>query len=217
MNRDETGLDLRTVLLGCLLCAVAAAATPYVTLKLGQSVDLTMGGMFLAAFALGKRMKGRALAVQLNLIQSMIGMVSGIAFMVVILAAFFYIKALTGRDIGFHPTSWQMFIWLVVSANLGVFMGILPRSAILKDRKLPWPTSRATLSIAQTLTDPSATESTRARRDLLTTTTGVAGFLTFLRDGLGVIPVENVPSWSSGSDCVPKRSNSAKSLFIEGQ
>lgn len=195
MNRDETGLDLRTVLLGCLLCAVAAAATPYVTLKLGQSVDLTMGGMFLAAFALGKRMKGRALAVQLNLIQSMIGMVSGIAFMVVILAAFFYIRALTGRDIGFHPTSWQMFAWLVVSANLGVFMGIVPRSAMLRDRKLPWPTSRATLSIAQTLTDPSATESTRARRDVLTTTTGVAGFLTFLREGLGVItPIVGNPA-----------------------
>lgn len=186
MNR-ENELSVRTVLLGCLLCAVAAAATPYVTLKLGQSVDLTMGGMFLAAFALGKKVKGRELAVQLNLIQSMIGMVSGIAFMVVILAAFFYIHALTGRDIGFHPTSLQMFLWLVVSANLGVFMGILPRSSILKDRKLPWPTSRATLAIAQTLTDPSASESTRARRDVLTTTTGVAGFLTFLRDGLGVI------------------------------
>ncbi len=181
-------LNVRTVLLGCLLCAVAAAATPYVTLKLGQSVDLTMGGMFLAAFALGKHVKGRALAVQLNIIQSMIGMVSGIAFMVVILAAFFYIRALTGRDIGFHPSAWQMFAWLVVSANLGVFMGIVPRSAMLRDRKLPWPTSRATLAIAQTLTDPSATESTRARRDVLTTTTGVAGFLTFLRDGLGVIP-----------------------------
>ena len=187
MNR-ENELNARTVLLGCLLCAVAAAATPYVTLKLGQSVDLTMGGMFLAAFALGKRVKGRELAVQLNLIQSMIGMVAGIAFMVVILAAFFYIKALTGRDIGFHPTSLQMFLWLVVSANLGVFMGIIPRTAILRDRKLPWPTSRATLSIAQTLSDPSADESTKARRDVLTTTTGVAGFLTFLRDGLGVLP-----------------------------
>lgn len=185
--KPENELNARTVILGCLLCALAAAATPYVTLKLGQSVDLTLGGMFLAAFVLGKRMKGRELAVQLNLIQSMIGMVSGIAFMVVILAAFFYIKALTGRDIGFHPSSLQMFLWLVVSANLGVFMGIVPRSSILKDRKLPWPTSRATLSIAQTLTDPSASESTKARREVLTTTTGVAGFLTFLRDGLGVI------------------------------
>ncbi len=185
--KPENELNARTVILGCLLCALAAAATPYVTLKLGQSVDLTLGGMFLAAFVLGKRVKGRELAVQLNLIQSMIGMVSGIAFMVVILAAFFYIKALTGRDIGFHPSSLQMFLWLVVSANLGVFMGVLPRSSILKDRKLPWPTSRATLSIAQTLTDPTANESTRARREVLTTTTGVAGFLTFLRDGLGVI------------------------------
>ena len=185
--KRENELDPRTVILGCLLCALAAAATPYVTLKLGQSVDLTLGGMFLAAFVLGKRVKGRELAVQLNLIQSMIGMVSGIAFMVVILAAFFYIRALTGRDIGFHPTALQMFVWLVVSANLGVFMGIVPRASILKDRKLPWPTSRATLSIAQTLTDPSASESTKHRREVLTMTTGVAGFLTFLRDGLGVI------------------------------
>lgn len=185
--KRENELDPRTVILGCLLCALAAAATPYVTLKLGQSVDLTLGGMFLAAFVLGKRVKGRELAVQLNLIQSMIGMVSGIAFMVVILAAFFYIRALTGRDIGFHPTALQMFVWLVVSANLGVFMGIVPRASILKDRKLPWPTSQATLSIAQTLTDPSASESTKHRREVLTMTTGVAGFLTFLRDGLGVI------------------------------
>lgn len=180
-------LNPRTILLGCALCALAAAATPYVTLKLGQSVDLTLGGMFLAAFVLGKRVKGRELAVQLNLIQAMIGMVSGIAFMVVILAAFYYIHALTGRDIGFHPTALKMFLWLVVSANLGVFMGILPRSSILKDTKLPWPSSRATLSIAQTLTDPSASESTQSRREVLTLTTGVAGFLTFLRDGLGVI------------------------------
>lgn len=180
-------LNARSVLLGCLLCAVAAAATPYVTLKLGQSVDLTMGGMFLAAFVLGKRMKGKELAVQLNIIQTMIGVVSGIAFMVVILAAFFYIKTVFGRDIGFHPTPWQMFVWLLVSANLGVFMGVVPRSSILRDRTLPWPGSKATLAIAETLTDPEASESTKARREVLTTTTGVAGFLTFLRDGLGVI------------------------------
>ncbi len=180
-------LDPRTIILGALLCALAAAAAPYVTLKLGQGVDLTLGGMFLAAFVLGKRLQGRQLAIQLNLIQSMIGMVSGIAFMVVILAAFYYIHALTGRDIGFAPSAWQMFLWLVVSANVGVFMGILPRSSILKDGKLPWPTARATLSIAQTLTDPSASESTRARREALSVSTAVAGFLTFLRDGLGVI------------------------------
>jgi len=63
----------------------------------------------------------------------------------------------------------------------------VPRHSILKDRKLPWPSSVATLSIAKTLTDPNATASTKVRRDVLTVTTGVAGFLTFLRDGLGVI------------------------------
>ena len=113
-------LHWRLMLLGLLLCAVAAAATPYVTLKLGQSVDLTMGGMFLAAAVLGRQVRGRELAVQLNLVQAMISVVSGIAFMVVILAAFYYIQA--ERDIGFHPTQLQMFLWLLVSANLGVCM-----------------------------------------------------------------------------------------------
>jgi hypothetical protein len=180
-------LNWRSILLGILLCALAAAATPYVTLKLGQSVDLTMGGMFLAAFALGNRYRGRELAIQLNIIQTMIGMVSGIAFMVVILAAFFYVKSVFGREIGFHPTHLQMFVWLLVSANLGVFMGILPRQTVLKDRFIPWPGSRATLSIAQTLSDPDSGETTRKRRDVLISLTGVSGFLTFLRDGLGVI------------------------------
>jgi uncharacterized oligopeptide transporter (OPT) family protein len=178
-------LNWRSILLGCLLCFVAAAATPYVTLKLGQSVDLTLGGMFLASFVLANRFKGKSLAIQLNIIQSMIGMVSGIAFMVVILAAFYYIKTVFNRDIGFDPTMTQMFIWLVVSANLGVFMGILPRHSILKDSRIPWPGSKATLSIAETLTDPA--ETTRARRNVLITSTGAAGFLTFLRDSFGVI------------------------------
>lgn len=181
-------LNWRLLLLGGLLCAVAAAATPYVTLKLGQSVDLTMGGMFLAAYVLGRRLEGQALAIELNIIQAMIGVVSSIAFMVVILAAFFYIQNVFGRDIGFNLTTWQMFIWLLISANLGVFMGIFPRSSILKDRSLPWPTSKATLAVAQTLTDPKATETTKRRRDVLLVSTGAAGFLTFLRDSLGVIP-----------------------------
>ncbi len=180
-------LNLKSLLLGIFLCAIAATATPYVTLKLGQSVDLTMGGMFLAAYLLGNQYKGRELAIQLNIIQTMIGIVSGIAFMVVILAAFFYIKTVFGRDIGFEATHWQMFVWLLVSANLGVFMGIVPRHSILKDRSLPWPGSKATLSIAQTLTDPQASEATKTRRDVLLASMGVTGFLTFLRDAMGVI------------------------------
>ncbi len=188
-------LNWRLLLLGGLLCAVAAAATPYVTLKLGQSVDLTIGGMFLAAYVLGKRMEGQQLAIELNIIQTMIGLVSSIAFMVVILAAFFYIQNVFGRNIGFNLSTWQMFLWLLVSANLGVFMGILPRSSILKDHSIPWPTSKATLSVAQTLTDPKANAATKTKRDVLLVSTGVAGFLTFLRDGLGVIsPIVGNPA-----------------------
>lgn len=177
----------KIMIIGMFLCAIATAATPYVTLKLGQSVDLTIGGMFLIAYLFSHKMSSKELAIQLNIVQSMIGVVSGIAFMVVILAAFFYIKTIFNRDIEFNLSTWQMFLWLVVSANLGIFMGIFPRKSILKDYTLPWPASKATLSVAQTLTDPKASHTTKIKRNILLTSTGVSGFLTFLRDGLGVI------------------------------
>ncbi len=177
----------KVMIIGFFLCAIASAATPYVTLKLGQSVDLTMAGMFLVAYVFAHRMSKSELAIQLNIVQTMIGLVSGIAFMVVILSAFFYIQNIFGRDIGFNLTTWQMFLWLLVSANLGIFMGIFPRSSILKDRTLPWPASKATLSVAQTLSDPNASEITQKRRKILMISTGSSGFLTFLRDGMGVL------------------------------
>lgn len=184
----EKDLTWRLLLLGAFLCAIAAAATPYVTLKLGMSVDLTLGGMFLTAWLLGRyAADNKQLGVQLNIIQTMITVVAGIGFMVVILAAFYYIQNVFGRDVDFHPERWQMILWLAVSAVLGVFMGVWPRRMILNDRTLPWPTGKVTLSVAQTLTDPEATETVRRRRNVLTMSTAAAGFLTFLKDGLGVI------------------------------
>ena len=180
-------LNWKVMIVGALLCAIAAGATPYVTLKLGQSVDLTIGGMFLIAYLFSHKMQSRELAVQLNIVQTMIGVVSGIAFMVVILAAFYYVKTIFQRDVNFDLSVWQMFLWLIVSANLGIFMGIFPRSSILKDYTLPWPASKATLSVAQTLTDPHQSEKTKIKRNILLTSTGISGFLTFLRDSLGVM------------------------------
>jgi uncharacterized oligopeptide transporter (OPT) family protein len=187
--------NIRIMIIAFILCAIAAAATPYVTLKLGQSVDLTIGGMFIIAYLFSHKMQAKELAIQLNIVQTMIGVVSGIAFMVVILAAFYYIKNIFGRNIEFNLSLWQMFLWLVVSANLGIFMGVFPRKAILKDYTLPWPASKATLNVAQTLTDPKASHTTKIKRNLLLTSTAVSSFLTFLRDGLGVIqPVVANPS-----------------------
>ncbi|MBN1585375.1 OPT/YSL family transporter [Candidatus Uhrbacteria bacterium] len=180
-------LNWRLLLIGMVGCAVSAAAIPYVTLKLGQSVDLTLGAMFVATYVLGRRATGNRLAIQLNILQSMITAVSSIAFMVVILSAFYYIQTVFERDIGFNPSMFQMFVWLTVSASLGVFLGILPRHTILKDRSLPWPSAKATLSVAKTLSDPKATGQTKHRRDFLVVSTAVSGFLTFLKDGLGVI------------------------------
>ena len=185
MKKD---LSWRLLVLGAIVCAITAVAIPYVTLKLGMSVDLTYFGMFIAAGLLAKHAtNNKQLAIQLNIIQTMINICGGIGFMVVVLSAFHYIQNVFGRNVGFDPSWWQMSLWLSASAVLGVFMGIWPRRAILRDKALPWPTGAAVLSVAETLTDPDATESVRKRRNVLGMSTAVAGFGTFLKDGLGVI------------------------------
>ncbi|MBI5370140.1 OPT/YSL family transporter [Candidatus Uhrbacteria bacterium] len=181
-------LNWRVLVMGALICAVATAAGPYLTLKLGLGVDLTYGGMFLAAAVLGHqaaRSNGR-MAIQLNLVQTMINVVSGVSFMVVILAAFCYIQNVFHHPIGFNPEWWQISLWLLVSANLGVFVGALPRRMILDDPSLPWPTGKAVQSVAETLTDPAATERATQRRTVLTVTTAVAAAVTFIRAGLNI-------------------------------
>lgn len=181
-------LNWRVILFGAIICAIATASAPYITLKLGMGVDLSYGGMFLAAALLGHQAaRSGRLAVQLNIIQTMVNVVSGVAFMVVILASFHYIQNVFGRDIGFNPAWWQISIWLLVSANLGVFMGALPRRMILNDATLPWPSGQAVMSVAETLSDPAATETALRRRKVLINSTAIAGFLAFLKDGLGVI------------------------------
>ncbi len=179
----------RLLVLGGFLCVLAAAATPYVVLKLGMSVDLSFAGMFLASVLLAKSAINRKeLAIQLNILQTMINAVTGVGFMCVILAAFYYIQGVFDRDIGFDPKWWQIAVWVFVSANLGVFMGALPRRMLLNDASLPWPSGKAVMSVVDTLSDPAADETTAKRRRVLTASTAVAGFLTFLRDAFGLIP-----------------------------
>ena len=179
-------LHWRLLLLGGICCIMATAATPYATLKLGQSVDLSFGAMFVAAALWAKRVQGKELAVELNILQSMIGTVSGVAFMVVIMAAFYYVRAF-GYNIDFNPTWWQVCIMLILTSNIGVFMGIWPRTVMLKDRSLPWPASQGTLTVVKTLADSATSAVTKRKRDILMVSTAFAGFLTFLKDGLGVI------------------------------
>jgi hypothetical protein len=186
MNKE---LNLPLLLLGGLICAVAAVAAPYVTLKLGLGLDLTMGGMFLAAAVLGGKTSGKQLAVQLNIVQTMVSASTGVAFMVVILAAFYYLQADMGADVvQFNPTWWQMSIWLLVSSSLGIFLGAIMRRMVLDDRSLPWPTGHVGKSVVETLSDPNSGEIVERRKKVLTVSTLVSGAITYFRDGFGVLP-----------------------------
>jgi uncharacterized oligopeptide transporter (OPT) family protein len=180
----------RFLLVSLLLCAVATAATPFAVLKLGMGVDMSTAGMFIIAAMFAKITRDRKdLAIQLNLVQTMIGVVQGMGFMVVILAAFYLLPTMTGRpELALNLSWWQTALWIYFSAGLGVFMGVLPRRMVLDDPSLPWPTGVATVSVAETLTDPAATEATAQRRKVLVVGTGVGGLVAFLRDGIGIIP-----------------------------
>jgi len=180
----------RFLLVSLLLCAVATAATPFAVLKLGMSVDMTTAGMFIVAgmFA-GITATRRDLAIQLNLVQTMIGVVQGMGFMVVVLAAFYLLPSMTGREeLALNLSWWQTALWIYFSAGLGVFMGVLPRRLVLDDPTLPWPTGVATVSVAETLTDPEATEIAAKRRKVLAIGTGAGGLVAFLRDSVGILP-----------------------------
>jgi uncharacterized oligopeptide transporter (OPT) family protein len=181
-------LDGRLVALGVLICAFAAAAGPYITLKLGLGLDLSMAGMFLAAAVLGGRTAPKELAVKLNLIQTMVGAAGSMAFMVVILAAFYYVQSEFKQDIDWNPAWWQLSVWLAISASLGVFMGALLRSFILSDRSLPWPSGRVGKSVIETLANPEVTESVGKRRKMLWSGLGASGFVVFLRDAFHIAP-----------------------------
>lgn len=180
----------RFLLVSLVLCAVATAATPFAVLKLGMSVDMSTAGMFIIAAMFANITRERKdLAVQLNLVQTMICVVQGMGFMVVILAAFYLLPVMTGRpELALSLSWWQTALWIYFSAGLGVFMGVLPRRMILDDPSLPWPTGVATVSVVETLTDPAATEATAQRRKVLMVGTGAGGLIAFLRDGIGIIP-----------------------------
>lgn len=183
----KSDLNWRLILLSGFICAIAAVASPYITLKLGLGIDLSMGGMFVAAALLGRYARGKELAIELNMVQTMVSASTGVAFMVVILAAFYYVQDVFGRDIGFDPTWWQLTIWLLISSSLGIFLGALLRKTILDDTSLPWPTGHVGKSVIDTLSDPGATELVATRKRVLSVSTAVAGLVTFLRDGFGVI------------------------------
>ncbi|MFZ9887768.1 MAG: OPT/YSL family transporter [Myxococcota bacterium] len=186
-SNSKSDLNWSLIALGGLICAIAAVAAPYITLKLGLGIDLSMGGMFVAAALLGRYKRGQALAVELNMIQTMVAAAGGVSFMVVILAAFHYVQNVFGRDIGFNPTWWQLTLWLLVSSTLGIYLGALLRKTILDDRSLPWPTGHVGKSVIDTLSDPEATAVVETRKRVLTISTLVSGLVTFLRDGFGVI------------------------------
>ena len=184
-------LTPRLLLTGGLLCALGAVAAPYMTLKLGLGVDLSMAAVFFGGALLGGERRGRGLAVQLNLIQTMTSAATGVAFMVVILAAFHYIQSVFGRDIGFSPSWWQLSLWLMVSSSLGLFLGALLRRAVLDDPSLPWPTARAAQSVIDTLSREEGGEGgaqVGRRREALTVSAALSALVTYLRDAFGVIP-----------------------------
>lgn len=178
-------IDGRMLLLSILLCAFAAAATPYIVLKLGMSTDLTFGAVFLGGTVLS-HLKGRELGIQLNLLQTMVNTTTGIGFMCVILGAFHLIQQ--DQDIGFHLAWWQISVWTLLSSLLGVFLGAMVRRFVLDDTTLTWPTGMAMSGLLGTLTAEDAAEKEGNQRKVLLTGTWVTALLTYLRDGFGVLP-----------------------------
>lgn len=189
MKDNPRLFSLRFLAVCVVLSAIATAATPYAVLKMGMSVDLSTFGLFaIALMYAGARSQGDT-AVRLNVFQSAVGVVQGMAFMVVILAAFKLIPEMSGQpDLALNLSWWQIAVWMFFSAGLGMFATIPWRKAVLNDRSLPWPTGKASVAVLRTLSDEESAGIAAENRKALWTGAGIGAFTGFLRDAIGVLP-----------------------------
>lgn len=184
----------RVLLFGMCCSLFLAIATTYVTLKMGMSADLSVGAMLLASMIFGKKFVPSQMKIQLNIIQTMVGAASGVGFMCVILAAFYYLRLPVeqggfGRtDVVFNPSGWQMFLWITLSAYLGSFMGALPRKSLLDDPSLPWPAAKATSVTIEALVPDNHEQAQKKKSYVFFGMTSISALVTLLRDLWNVMP-----------------------------
>jgi putative OPT family oligopeptide transporter len=172
-------LSLRSVLAGCVLGAVMAAANVYVGLKTGVwdsgMVFAAVVG-FLAFSAAGRSGGRRYGPLENNITQTTSASCAVMPATAGVLGA---IPAL--ELLGHHYPVWAVALWGIALGIIGVLVGLVLRRRLFEEERLPFPSGIATAEVITAL--HSAAQSAVGRARALGLAGLGAGLWTWLRDG----------------------------------
>ncbi len=138
---DMAQLTVRSAITGFLLGGILAATALYIGAKTGIGIGVGLTSVILA-FAMFKMMHGAGIASDFTILENnctqSIATAAGymISPMIASLAAFMLVS-------GTIITWWQMLIWMVVVAILGVLIAFPMKRRFINDEQLPFPEGRA--------------------------------------------------------------------------
>ncbi len=180
-------LTWQAIVGGVLVSSLISLAYPYIVLKIGLGPNVSVLSAFLGALFLqvtAQKTRGQNRLMN-NIIQTAGTSATSTAFMCVVAAAFGYLNQNETVNVHFTITPWQMFSWLTCSGMIGVLFIVLFRRYFLDDTQMVFADGVAAAETIKVL------DSSQAQRKLQTLGLGslIGMVISFLRDGLGLIPL----------------------------
>lgn len=169
----------RTILAMILGGFALSAGYPYMVLKIGQALPMSMVAALLAHLSIAGLFRRKDFSArENNLVQTAANSASATCFMVVVLAAL--------DMLGFHLPALMVFLWLTISSSLGILLAVPVRRQFIEVEKLPFPDGLATAEMLRALEDP---KGSGAQRSQTLAVSGIVAFIfSWLRDGFALIP-----------------------------
>jgi OPT family oligopeptide transporter len=178
---DMPQLTLRSALTGFVLGGVLAATSLYIGAKTGISIGVGLTSVILA-FAMFRLLHGAGLAADFTILENnctqSIATAAGYmtAPLISSLAAYMMV---TGIVIPW----WQMMIWLIVIACIGVLVAFPMKRRFINDEQLPFPEGRASGVVLDALYTGAAGAGMFKARLLAVTAVGTGLYQALVSDG----------------------------------
>ena len=190
---NEPNLTLRAIVAGILIGFVMSLSNIYVFFKTGWSLGVTLTACIMGfmVFKVIELFKARPLGALEN--NALTTVASGAGYMTAggNAAAFGALVMITTVQ----PNKVGLVAWFAIIAALGVFAAIPIKRQLINREGLAFPTGTATAETIRTIHTVGSGEGSNAAWSLVISAL-LAGALTYIRDGLKLIPGAWAPSWS---------------------
>ncbi len=149
-------LTLRSVLLGCVLCALIVTLDVYMGLKTGLGISgalisCLLGYALMKALGQVNHARRPFSELELNMSQTMAGAGAALGDIINVIPAMFLLGGFMGTSVvllrpdgsGMIPTWWEILAWCVFTSLLGVTFAVPLRRQMLMVERLRFPTGTA--------------------------------------------------------------------------